>query len=95
MQQRYTHLLVLDFEVMTYIIDKQRYTHLLVFDFEVMTYTIDKGTDVLDVDSTTSTEKSKVTQIYCQSHLKTILHRFFNTSQKYCQLMNMVLISKI
>ena len=37
----------------------------------------------------------KVRQIYCQSHLKTILHRFFNTSQKYCQLMKMVLISKI
>ena len=60
-----------------------------------MTYTIDKRTDVLDVDLTTSTEKSKVRQIYCQSHLKAILHRFFNTSQKYCQLMKMVLISKI
>ena len=54
MQQRYTHLLVLDFEVMTYTIDKQRYTHLLMLDFEVMTYNIDKRTDVLDVDSTTS-----------------------------------------
>ena len=41
-QQRYTHLLVLDFEVMTYTLDKQRYTHLLVLDFEVLTYTIDK-----------------------------------------------------
>ena len=63
-KQRYTHLLVLDFEVMTYTIDKQRYTHLLVLDFEVMTYTIDKRTDVLNVDSTTSKwDKSIVSHI--------------------------------
>ena len=63
---------MLDFEVMTYTIDKQRYTHLLVLDFEVMTYTIDKRTDVLDVDSTTSSEtnllsvtfKNDLTQVF-------------------------------
>ena len=51
---------------------QQRYTHLLVLDFEVMTYTIDKQTDVLDVDSTTSSEtnllsvtfKNDLTQVF-------------------------------